>query len=122
MVCKNTPDNWATRRVLAISYSPDGRYKETLFEREEDGNYYAGCGRFYASDIEDRTKFYPISDDEKLSRWVLKDGTVITSSENSDILNPEAMRVMTFDGTRIVIPAEQLNYVQDMCEDTNAEY
>jgi hypothetical protein len=29
---------------------------------------------------------------------------------------------MTFDGTRIVIPAEQLNYVQDMCEDTNAEY
>ncbi|MGR4830143.1 hypothetical protein, partial [Bifidobacterium adolescentis] len=68
------------------------------------------------------TKFYPIPDDEKLSRWVLKDGTVITSSENSDILNPEAMCVMTFDGTRIVIPAEQLNYVQDMCEDTNAEY
>lgn len=25
-------------------------------------------------------------------------------------------------GTRIVIPTEQLNYVQDMCEDTNAEY
>lgn len=122
MVCKNTPDNWATRRVLAISYSPDGRYKETLFEREEDGNYYAGCGRFYASDIEDRTKFYPIPDDEKLSRWVLKDGTVITLSENSDLLNPEAMRVMTFDGTCIVIPTEQLNYVQDMCEDTNAGY
>ena len=76
MVYKNTPDNWATRRVLAISYSPDGRYKETLFEREEDGNYYAGCGRLYASDIEDRTKFYPIPDDEKLSRWVLKDGTM----------------------------------------------
>lgn len=29
---------------------------------------------------------------------------------------------MTFDGTCIVIPTEQLNYVQDMCEDTNAGY
>ena len=110
------------REALSVSNLSHPNIVEVYDVGEEDGNYYAGCGRFYASDIEDRTKFYPIPDDEKLSRWVLKDGTVITSSENSDILNPEAMRVMTFDGTCIVIPTEQLNYVQDMCEGTNAGY
>lgn len=121
MAVENTSEALDTRRIIAISYGVDGKYSERMFTRGVDGYWYSGTVRFCRSGLKNfslsddaETLFCPIPDDEEISRWVLADGTVFTSVDNSRILNPEAVRIALFDGTVAVVPTGRLDYVQDL--------
>lgn len=121
MTVENTPKELDTRRIIAISYGVDGKYRERVFTRGTDGYWHSGTIRLCRNGLKNfrltddaETLYYPIPDDREISRWVLVDGTVVSSMDNSLILNPEAVRIALFDGTVIVIPAGRLNYVQDL--------
>lgn len=66
--------------MLVIKYDRDGRYHERLFRRTVLNNafpvYIDPAGdRFEKTLLTTYPKAYPIPDDAKLCRWVLKDGT-----------------------------------------------
>lgn len=76
-------EKWTASRVLVIKYDRDGRYHERLFRRTVLNNafpvYINPAGdRFEKTLLTTYPKAYPIPDDAKLYRWVLKDGTVLT--------------------------------------------
>jgi|GEM_PF-2502474 len=80
MITENTK-KWTVNRVLVIEYDGDGRYHEILFSRTVLYNafpaYIDPAGRkFNENLLTCRSKAYPIPDDAKLYRWVLRDGTV----------------------------------------------
>lgn len=73
-------EKWTASRVLVIKYDRDGRYHERLFRRTVLNNafpvYIDPAGdRFEKTLLTTYPKAYPIPDDAKLCRWVLKDGT-----------------------------------------------
>ena len=78
-------EKWTASRVLVIKYDRDGRYHERLFRRTVLNNafpvYINPAGdRFEKTLLTTYPKAYPIPDDAKLYRWVLKDGTVVTTT------------------------------------------
>lgn len=84
MITENTK-KWTVNRVLVIEYDGDGRYHEILFSRTVLYNafpaYIDPAGRkFNENLLTCRSKAYPIPDDAKLYRWVLRDGTVVTTT------------------------------------------
>lgn len=56
-------------------------------------------------------KAYPIPDDAKLYRWVLKDGTVVTTTNGFP--QSDYKILSTFDGHYMFVPESNIAYVMD---------
>lgn len=110
-----------SRRLLAISYGQDGRYRERLFERRNDGYWHSGRDVFSSNSLrvfwltlEGETRFYPIPDGMGVSRWALGNGSVVTSPSDDTMLDTGGARITIFDGTHMTIPADRIDYIQNL--------
>lgn len=109
-------EKWTASRVLVIKYDRDGRYHERLFRRTVLNNafpvYISPAGdRFEKTLLTTYPKAYPIPDDAKLYRWVLKDGTVVTTT--NDFPQSDYKILSTFDGHYMFVPESNIAYVMD---------
>lgn len=107
---------WTASRVLVIKYDKDGRYHERLFRRTVLNNafpvYTNPAGdRFEKTLLTAYPKSYPISDDATLYRWVLRDGTVVTTT--NDFPQSDYAILRTFDGHYMFVPLSNVSYVMD---------
>lgn len=124
MIAENT-ETWTTSRVLIIEYDRDGRYHERLFSRtvSDDASleYIDPVGgRFNVTLLTRRSKACPIPDDATLYRWVLRDGTVVTTTH--DFPQSDCTILRTFDKRYMCIPMSNIAYVvQDASDDTKSE-
>lgn len=113
-------EKWTASRVLVIKYDRDGRYHERLFRRTVLNDafpvYIDPAGdRFEKTLLTTYPNAYPVPDDAKLYRWVLRDGTVVTTDFNINDL-PDGVSVAvvgTFDGCAMSIPTSNVAYVMD---------
>lgn len=121
MITENT-ETWTTSRVLVIEYDGDGRYHERLFRRTVLDNaspvYIDPVGRkFNENLLTRRSKVCPIPDDATLYRWVLGDGTVVTTTNNFPQSDYGILR--TFDEHYMFVPLSDIAYVmQDVASVT----
>lgn len=114
------------KRTIAISCGTDGRYKERVFDRvlrEHGSRYHNGTNYLDALlggfnweaaknagfDPDAELKVYAIPDNVPLFRWVLRDGTVVTtptcfSKGDFSVLN-------TFDGQTMLVPTSNVAYI-----------
>lgn len=58
-----------------------------------------------------RSKAYPIPDDAKLYRWVLRDGTVVTTTH--EFPQSDCAHLYTFDGRYMYVPESNIAYVME---------
>ena len=122
MVAENT-ETWTTSRVLIIEYDRDGRYHERLFSRtvsdDASPEYIDPVGgRLNATPLTCRSKACPIPDDATLYRWVLRDGTVVTTTH--DFPQSDCTILCTFDGHCMCVPVSNIAYVvQDASDGDN---
>ena len=103
-------------RLLVIEYDGDGRYHEHLFSRTVPDNaspvYIDPVGRkFNESLLTCRSKVCPIPDDAKLCRWVLRDGTVITTTH--EFPQSDYVHLRTFDERYMFVPMSNIAYVME---------
>lgn len=128
-------ENPATKRAIAIQYDRAGRYHERFFVRTKDINgvrymngYYTACatdfmergGGFEAGmyaagfdpDALETPKVYAIPDDIPLHRWVLKDGTVVTTANDSP--QGDSVDLRTLDGRGMFVPTSNVAYVIEL--------
>ena len=124
MVAENT-EKWTASRVLVIKYDRDGRYHERLFRRTVLNNafpvYISPDGdRFEKNLLTTYPKAYPIPDDAKLYRWVLKDGTVVTTTNGFP--QSDCKILSTFDEHYMFVPESNIAYVmQDVASMTGED-
>lgn len=122
MIAEDT-ETWTTGRVLIIEYDRDGRYHERLFSRtvsDDASPEYIDLvgGRFNVTLLTRRSKTFPIPDDATLYRWVLKDGTVVTTTH--DFPQSDCTILRTFDEHYMCIPMSNIAYVvQDALDGGN---
>ena len=122
MVTENT-EKWTASRMLVINYDRDGRYHERLFRRKVLNNAFSvyinpAGDRFEKTLLTTYPKAYPIPDDAKLYRWVLRDGTVVTTTH--DFPQSDCTILHTFDGHYMCIPMSNIAYVvQDASDGDN---
>lgn len=107
-------EKWTASRVLVIKYDRDGKYHERLFRRTVLNNafpvYIDPAGdRFEKTLLTTYPKAYPIPDDAKLYRWVLKDGTVVTTANGFP--QSDCKILSTFDGYYMFVPESNIAYV-----------
>lgn len=115
MVTEDT-ETWTTSRVLIIEYDRDGRYHERLFSRtvsdDASPEYIDPIGgRFNVTLLTRHSKAFPIPDDATLYRWVLRDGTVVTTT--NDFPQSDYAILRTFDGHYMFVPLSNVSYVMD---------
>ena len=115
MITKNT-ETWTTSRVLIIEYDRDGRYHERLFSRtvsdDASPEYIDPVGgRFNVTLLTCHSKACPIPDDAKLYRWVLRDGTVVTTT--NDFPQSDYAILRTFDERYMFVPLSNVAYVME---------
>lgn len=124
MIAENT-ETWTTSRVLIIEYDRDGRYHERLFSRtvsdDASPEYIDPVGgRFNVTLLTRRSKACPIPDDATLYRWVLRDGTVVTTTNGFP--QSDCKILGTFDGHYMFVPLSNIAYVmQDVVSMTGEE-
>lgn len=124
MIAENT-ETWTTSRVLVIEYDRDGRYHERLFSRtvsdDASPEYIDPVGgRFNVTLLTRRSKACPIPDDATLCRWVLRDGTVVTTTHKFP--QSDFVHLRTFDERYMFVPMSNIAYVvQDASDDTKSE-
>lgn len=109
-------ETWTTSRVLVIKYDRDGRYYERLFRRKVLNNIFSvyinpAGDRFEKTLLTTYPKACPIPDDAKLYRWVLKDGTVVTTTNGFPQSDYAILR--TFDEHYMFVPMSNVVYVMD---------
>lgn len=109
-------EKWTASRVLVIKYDRDGRYHERLFRRTVLNNafpvYIDPAGdRFEKTLLTTYPNAYPILDDAKLYRWVLKDGTVVTTTH--DFPQSDCTILRTFDERYMFIPLSNVAYITE---------
>ena len=108
------------RRAIAISYGTDGRYKERMFRYRNGTNYLdALLGGFNREamknagfDPDAEPKAYAIPEDVPLFRWVLTDGTVVTSTTGFPQNDYVVLR--TLDGRDMFVPVSNVDYVIEL--------
>lgn len=115
MITENT-ETQTTGRMLIIEYDGDGRYHERLFSRtvSDDASpvYIDPAGRkFNETLLTCRSKACPIPDDAKLYRWVLRDGTVVTTTNDFPQFDYAILR--TFDERYMFVPLSNVAYVME---------
>lgn len=115
MITENA-ETQTTGRMLVIEYDGDGRYHERLFSRtvSDDASpvYIDPAGRkFNETLLTCRSKACPIPDDAKLYRWVLRDGTVVTTTHAFPQSN--SSRLYTFDKRYMFVPMSNIAYVME---------
>lgn len=117
MITGNT-GKWNVSRVLVIEYDGDGRYHEHLFSRTVPDNapdnaspvYIDPVGRkFNESLLKCRSKVCPIPDNATLCRWVLGDGTVVTTTH--EFPQSDFVHLRTFDERYMFVPMSNIAYV-----------
>lgn len=124
MVTENI-ETWTTSRVLIVEYDRDGRYYERLFSRtvsdDASPEYIDPVGgRFNATLLTCRSKACSIPDDAKLYRWVLRDGTVVTTTH--DFPQSDCTILRTFDEHYMFVPESNIAYVmQDVASMTGED-
>lgn len=103
--------------MLVIEYDGDGRYHERLFSRTVPDNaldnaspvYIDPAGRkFNETLLTCRSQACPIPDDAKLYRWVLRDGTVVTTTQGFP--QSDCAILHTFDERCIFVPLSNVAY------------
>lgn len=109
-------EKWTASRVLVIKYDRDGRYHERLFRRTVLNNafpvYINPAGdRFEKTLLTTYPKAYPIPDDATLYRWVLKDGTVVTTTHKFP--QSDFVHLRTFDERYMFVPLSNIAYVME---------
>lgn len=113
-------ETWTASRVLVVEYDGDGRYHERLFSRTVPDNapdnaslvYIDPVGRkFNENLLTRRSKVCPIPDDATLYRWVLKDGTVVTTTNGFP--QSDYAILCTFDEHYMFVPMSNVVYVMD---------
>lgn len=109
-------EKWTASRVLVIKYDRDGRYHERLFRRMVLNNafpvYIDPAGdRFEKTLLTTYPKACPISDDATLYRWVLKDGTVVTTTHKFP--QSDFVHLRTFDERYMFVPLSNIAYVME---------
>lgn len=109
-------EKWTASRVLVIKYDRDGRYYERLFRRTVLNNafpvYINPAGdRFEKTLLTTYPKAYPIPDDATLYRWVLKDGTVVTTTHKFP--QSDFVHLRTFDERYMFVPLSNIAYVME---------
>lgn len=115
---KNT-EQWATRRVLLIDYNNYGRYTESLFTRTVPDNdaddsspvYISTAGMKFNETLLNGSNACPVPDGDTLYRYVLKDGTIITSSSGSPCGCGIGRTISTYDGRSMFVPIANIAYV-----------
>lgn len=118
------------RRVIAISYGTDGRYEELVCDREPCekslGRYRNGTNyldallggfnweavRNAGFDPDAEPKTYAIPDDMPLYRWVLKNGTVVTTA--TGFPQGDAAVLRTLDGRSMFVPLANVDYITEL--------
>lgn len=109
-------EKWTASRVLVIKYDRDGRYHECLFRRTVLNNafpvYINPAGdRFERTILTTYPKAYPIPDDATLYRWVLRDGTVVTTTKAFP--QSDYAILHTFDKRYMFIPLSNVAYITE---------
>lgn len=109
-------EKWTASRVLVIKYDRDGSYHERLFRRTVLNNafpaYIDPAGdRFEKTLLTTYPKAYPIPDDATLYRWVLKDGTVVTTTHKFP--QSDFVHLRTFDERYMFVPLSNIAYVME---------
>lgn len=118
-------EKWTASRVLVIKYDRDGRYHERLFRRTVLNNAFSvyinpAGDRFEKTLLTTYPKAYPIPDDAKLYRWVLRDGTVVTATNEFPQSDCKILR--TFDEHYMYVPESNIAYVmQDVASVTGED-
>ena len=109
-------EKWTASRVLVIKYDRDGRYHERLFRwtvlNKAFSVYIDPAGdRFEKTLLTTYPKAYPVPDDAKLYRWVLRDGTVVTTTQGFP--QSDCVILRTFDEHYMFVPLSNVAYVMD---------
>lgn len=109
-------EKWTASRVLVIKYDRDGRYHERLFRRTVLNNAFSvyinpAGDRFEKTLLTTYPKAYPIPDDATLYRWVLKDGTVVTTTHKFP--QSDFVHLRTFDERYMFVPLSNIAYVME---------
>lgn len=112
------------RRAIAISCETNGRYEELVYDRDfryRNGTNYldALLGGFNweavrnaGFDPDAEPKAYAIPDDMPLYRWVLKDGTVVTTA--TGFPQGDAAVLRTLDGRSMFVPLANVDYITEL--------
>ena len=101
-------------RLLVIDYSDNGRYHEHLFNRTiRDGSmvYIDTAGKEFDDSLLGRCSHVcGVPNYDKLYRYVLKDGTIVTTGDayHADV---KTLRLRTYDDGRLLVPVSNLSYV-----------
>lgn len=115
MITENTKNGQSTVCWSSNTTATDGIMKSCsagLFLYNAFPAYIDPAGRkFNENLLTCRSKAYPIPDDAKLYRWVLRDGTVVTTTH--EFPQSDCAHLYTFDGRYMYVPESNIAYVME---------